>query len=62
MSEKPKTPASKKEETTRVEDPGLTESYGSFPVWMLKIIDVLTPEILNQPPTPEKKSSEDAKE
>ena len=62
MSEKLKTPAPKIVETTRAEDPGLTESYGSFPVWMLKIIDVLTPDILHQPPTPEKKPSEDAKE
>ena len=62
MSEKPKTPAPKKVEATRVEDLGLTESYGSFPVWMLKIIDVLTPEILQEPSTPEKKPSEDAKE
>ena len=28
------------------EDPGLMESYGSFPVWSLKLIDALTPEFL----------------
>jgi hypothetical protein len=62
MSEKPKTPAPKTKEKTPVEEPGLTDSYGSFPVWMLKIINALTPEILQEPPTPEKKPSEDPKE
>ena len=28
------------------EEPGLMESYGSFPVWTLKLIDALTPEFL----------------
>ena len=28
------------------EEPGLMESYGSFPVWSLKLIDALTPEFL----------------
>ena len=28
------------------EAPGLMESYGSFPVWSLKLIDALTPEFL----------------
>ena len=28
------------------EEPGLMESYGSFPVWSLKLIDVITPEFL----------------
>ena len=28
------------------EEPGLMESYGSFPVWSLKLIDTLTPEFL----------------
>ena len=27
-------------------EPGLMESYGSFPVWTLKLIDALTPEFL----------------
>ena len=27
-------------------EPGLMESYGSFPVWSLKLIDALTPEFL----------------
>ena len=28
------------------EEPRLMESYGSFPVWSLKLIDTLTPEFL----------------
>jgi len=28
------------------DEPGLMESYGSFPVWSLKLIDALTPEFL----------------
>ena len=28
------------------EEPGLMESYGSFPVWTLKLIDALTPDFL----------------
>ena len=28
------------------EEPGLMESYGSFPVWSLKLIDALTPAFL----------------
>ena len=27
-------------------EPGLMESYGSFPVWSLKLIDAITPEFL----------------
>ena len=62
MNEKTKALPQLHKETSLIEDPGLTESLGSFPVWMLRIIDVLTPEILIQPPTPKKKSSEDTKE
>jgi hypothetical protein len=61
MSEQPKTTAPKIKENTPVEEPGLTESYGSFPVWMLKIIDAITPEILQEPTTPDKKPTEDTK-
>ena len=28
------------------EEPGLMESYGSFPVWSLKLIDAITPGFL----------------
>ena len=37
------------------EDPGLMESIGSFPVWMLKIIDVITPDFLIKKSPPRKK-------
>ena len=37
------------------QDPGLMESIGSFPVWMLKIIDVITPDFLIKKPPPPKK-------
>jgi hypothetical protein len=37
------------------EEPGLMESYGSFPVWTLKLIDVLTPEFLISKKPVEKK-------
>ena len=36
------------------EDPGFMESIGSFPVWMLKIIDVITPEFLIKKAPPKK--------
>ena len=36
------------------EDPGFMESIGSFPVWMLKIIDVITPEFLIKKAPPQK--------
>ena len=36
------------------EDPGLMESIGSFPVWMLKIIDVITPNFFIKKAPPQK--------
>ena len=46
MNEKPKTTELPPEENPSPPEPGLNESIGSFPVWMLKIIDLLTPEFL----------------
>jgi hypothetical protein len=37
------------------EELGLMESYGSFPVWTLKLIDALTPEFLISKEPVEKK-------
>ena len=37
------------------EEPGLMESYGSFPVWSLKLIDAITPEFLVSKEPVEKK-------
>ena len=36
-------------------DPGLMESIGSFPVWMLKIINAVTPDFLIKKTLPPKK-------
>jgi len=36
------------------EDPGFMESIGSFPVWMLRIIDVITPGFLIKKAPPQK--------
>ena len=36
------------------EEPAFTESIGSFPVWMLKIIDVITPDFLIKKVPPRK--------
>ena len=35
-------------------DPGFMESIGSFPVWMLKIIDAITPDFLIKKVPPRK--------
>tara|TARA_B100000686_G_C16655563_1_gene897954 strand:- start:583 stop:747 length:165 start_codon:yes stop_codon:yes gene_type:complete len=48
-SEKPKTKPKK-------EEPALWESYGSFPVWTLKLINTLTPDFLiKKSPVPKRK-------
>ena len=33
-------------QNTKKNDPALMESIGTFPVWMLKIIDLITPAFL----------------
>jgi len=38
-----------------VEDPGILESYGSFPVWMLRLIQLVTPSFLISKTPPKKK-------
>jgi hypothetical protein len=40
---------------THKEELGLFDSYGSFPVWMLKIISLVTPSFLINKPCPKKK-------
>ena len=40
-----------------VEDPGLTESFGSFPVWILRVIQMITPDFLISKIPPEKKKT-----
>jgi len=45
----------KKSETPK-EEPALWESYGSFPVWVLKLISALTPDFLiSKSPAPKRK-------
>ena len=41
------------------EEPGLLETYGTFPVWMLKAIQLVTPSFLiaQNPPKDENKKS-----
>lgn len=40
-------PSELKADTKQVkEDPGMFESIGSFPVWLLRIIALITPEFL----------------
>ncbi len=40
--------------TLKKEDPGLFESIGSFPVWLLRLIDLLTPDFLIKKVPPRK--------
>ena len=51
-SEIEKKPADNPEEK---EEPGMLESYGSFPVWSLKLIDAITPDFLISKEPVEKK-------
>jgi hypothetical protein len=46
----------KTEFQTQKEEPALWESYGSFPVWILKLIHALTPGFLiSKSPVPKRK-------
>ena len=36
-------------------EPGIMESYGSFPVWMLRLIQLVTPSALISKTPPKKK-------
>ena len=53
-------PDSKKGEIPKArpefQDPGILESYGSFPVWMLKLIQLITPSFLISKTPPKKKN------
>ena len=37
-------------------EPGILESYGSFPVWMLRLIQLVTPSFLISKTPPKKKN------
>lgn len=49
-------PQKKPQRTALKEDPGLLDSIGSFPVWLLRIIDFFTPDIFISK-TPQKKKN-----
>lgn len=49
-------PIKPKEPKVRNEEPGLFDSIGSFPVWLLKIIDLLTPDCLIKKAPPKQDS------
>lgn len=53
-SETPKGSPSPPPETELKEEPGLLESVGSFPCWMLKMIDAVTPDFLRTKEPPKK--------
>ncbi|MFQ5450522.1 MAG: hypothetical protein ACE5E9_07815 [Nitrospinaceae bacterium] len=55
MTEKIQSPQSIPPQPPRKNEPGLFDSIGSFPVWLLKIIDALTPSSLISKTPPEKK-------
>ena len=40
-----------------VKDPGLLDHFGSFPVWILRIIQLITPDFLISKTPPEKKKT-----
>lgn len=37
-------------------EPGILESYGSFPVWLLRLIQLITPSFLVSKTPPKKKN------
>ena len=53
-------PDSKKDEIPKTNpesrEPGILESYGSFPVWLLKLIQLITPSFLISKTPPKKKN------
>ena len=47
--------APNKSPETEGAEPGILESYGSFPVWMLRLIQLVTPRFLISKTPPKKK-------
>ena len=57
MAESPETREDpKKTQETEGGEPGILESYGSFPVWMLRLIQLVTPSFLISKTPPKKKN------
>jgi hypothetical protein len=56
MERRMMTDPKKTETQSPKKEPALWESYGSFPVWSLKLIDALTPDFLiSKSPAPKRK-------
>jgi hypothetical protein len=56
MTESPETrKVPNKTPENEVAEPGILESYGSFPVWMLRLIQLITPSFLVSKTPPKKK-------
>ena len=55
MNKEKKSFDSSDDSSEQKKEPGLMESYGSFPVWSLKLIDAITPEFLISKEPVEKK-------
>ncbi len=56
MEENPKHDAAKTKSQSQAEQPGLLQTIGSFPVWLLKIIQMITPGFLISKDPPKKKN------
>lgn len=52
----PQEDESQNKRISETEEPGLMGSYGSFPVWMLKVIQFATPDFLIKKKLQDKKS------
>ena len=55
MTESPEAKEDPNKKTPETEVPGIMENYGSFPVWMLRLIQLLTPSFLISKTPPKKK-------
>ncbi|NIU43739.1 MAG: hypothetical protein GWN38_05555 [Nitrospinaceae bacterium] len=56
MAESPETTEGKRPSPSEEsQDPGIMESYGSFPVWLLRLIQLVTPDFLISKTPPKKK-------
>lgn len=58
MTEETKTEEKIHQKEPVAQEPGMTDSIGSFPVWLLKIIDAFTPGFLISEPPKKKEKPE----
>ncbi len=59
MTETPQNDKNRHQISHSSQEPGLLESIGSFPVWLLKIIDIITPGFLIRESSPKKEKPKD---